>query len=213
MIRLPLARRAWPYGLTAACIASAGWLIGPGVGGILSIPLLLIILLFRDPERNVPILSSSAVLSPADGIITSIERIPCETIPDAIRITICLSLFDVHLQRAPFSGTVSAMYHIPGRFLPSTHPDAANQNERMVFHLHSDEGNAEVVCIAGHILRRIFTWARPDDRLLRGQRFAIIKLGSRVDLYLPATSRLNVSIGMRVRAGETDLGSFPDGVE
>jgi phosphatidylserine decarboxylase len=122
----------------------------------------------------------------------------------AIRISIFLNIFDVHVNRIPCSGVVEDIAYHPGRFAAANRPDATLRNEQNAVMIHSTTG-AKVLCVqvAGLLARRIVCWLRPGDRVLRGERYGLIRFGSRMDLYLPADSTLHVAVGDRVKGGET----------
>jgi phosphatidylserine decarboxylase len=205
VIRIPIARRSWPYIVVSVCITVLAWYFHWIPGLILCLATILLINFFRDPERFSPDLSPEYVLSPADGKVISVESSPHEEFADFIRISIFMNIFDVHVNRAPVDATVRGMYHYPGSFLPADNPKAPGENERMEFTLMTSTGPILVSLVAGLIARRVISWARPDDTLLRGQRFAMIKLGSRVDVHLPSGTQIQVQPGSRVKAGLTPI--------
>ncbi len=205
MIRIPLARKSWPYIVSSVLIAGIAWFIHWIPGLILTIPTILLINFFKDPNRTPPDLAPEYVLSPADGKVISIEQSSHKDFPNHIRISIFMNIFDVHVNRVPVNGTLRCLYHYPGLFLPADNPRAPGENERMEFTLMTSAGTLLVTLVAGLVARRVFSWARPDDTLLRGQRFAMIKLGSRVDVHLPAGTFIQVQPGLRVKAGLTPI--------
>lgn len=208
MIRIPVARRSWPYILIALVFPVAGWFWSWSAGAVLAFPAVFIIIFFRDPKRLPPDAPPGVVLSPADGTVISIEnsRFPDGTA--AVRISIFIRWFDVHVMRVPIRARMMGLFHYPGRFLRCVEQRASSENERMECHLHTEFGPVLLVLIAGWFARRIVVWARPDDHLLRGQRFAMIKLGSRVDIHVPADTMITVSEGSRVTAGLTPLAAM-----
>ncbi|MBN1878844.1 phosphatidylserine decarboxylase [bacterium] len=210
MIRIPIARRSYPYLVAACCATAVAWWIHWLPGLLLAIPTLLLFNFFRDPERKTPALGPGCVIAPADGRVISIEPSPYKDFSDYLRISIFMNIFDVHVNRVPVTGSLRSMLHFPGSFLNADHPDASAENERMEFILLTDYGPVLICLVAGLIARRIVSWARPDDRLLRGQRFAMIKLGSRVDIHLPADCRILVQPGTRVKAGLSVIAEFAE---
>jgi phosphatidylserine decarboxylase len=157
-------------------------------------------LFFRDPERIIP-QSPETIVSPADGRI--MEIVPENT--QARRISIFLSVWDVHVNRAPYGGTVRTVVYTPGKFLAAYRPEASRLNEANTVTLE-DHGRTFVVKqIAGVLARRIVCRVRPGDVLEKGQRYGLIRFGSRTDLLLPATAELVVRVGDVVRGGETVL--------
>ena len=205
MIRIPIAQKSWSWIIISLVMTSFAWLLHWIPGILFSIITLLLINFFRDPERKVPDLPAGTVLAPADGKIISIGPSPHMDFPDHIRISIFMNIFDVHVNRVPIQGKLRSIYHFPGLFLNADNPRAPGENERMEFTLLTEFGPILVCLVAGLVARRIFNLARPDDILLRGQRFAMIKLGSRVDLHLPADARIVVQPGNRVKAGLSEI--------
>ncbi len=187
------------------------WPLGALVLGILAF--------FRDPKRVTP-QGDKLVVSPADGLITLIKQMdpPRELViddgtgapglPDApvTRISIFMSVFDVHINRSPISGTVRRVVYIPGKFLNADLDKASEENERQ--HILVERGDGTRIGftqIAGLVARRIVPFVKPGDMLAGGQRVGLIRFGSRVDVYLPAGTEPSVLIGQRVIAGETIL--------
>lgn len=198
-----IAREGWTYIGTALGLA----LLAQGAGGwAWSLPLWLLtvflVLFFRDPER-VPPPASDAVLSPADGRVIAIERCTDPYLKrDALKISIYMSLLDVHSNRAPVDGEVRQRWYTPGRFGRASLDKASEDNERNALWIRTaDRIDVTCVQIAGLATRRILCAANAGDTLRRGQRYGFIRFGSRMDVYLPPGSRARVVIGDRVRAG------------
>ena len=169
---------------------------------------------FRHPPR-VPPTRPDAIVAPADGMICVIDSAapPAElNMGDAPlpRVSIFLSLFDAHVQRAPVSGEVIAVQHRPGRFASADLPEASTDNERTSVRIRTDHG-AEVVAvqIAGLLARRIVCDARVGDKLSIGDTYGLIRFGSRLDTYLPPGAEPVVKVGQRAVAGETVLANLP----
>jgi len=161
---------------------------------------------FRDPERVTPQEKGVAV-SPADGKVVKIETMR-DPFTNRNRTTICvfMNVFNVHVNRAPVSGTVDAIRYYPGKFFNASLDKASTDNERNAVKIMDDEGKSwTVVQIAGLIARRIVCWTESGDTLFRGDRFGLIKFGSRLDLYLPGGYEPAVRIGDIVFAGQTVL--------
>ena len=178
-----------------------------------------ILAFFRDPRRVTP-LGERLIVAPADGLITLIKQTepPRELMQDdgsgtpglpagtVMRISIFMSVFDVHINRAPIGGTVRRLVYIPGKFLNADLDKASEENERQ--HILIEQNGGSVVGftqIAGLIARRIVPFVKPGDILAAGQRVGLIRFGSRVDVYLPAGTEPQVLVGQRVVAGETVL--------
>lgn len=161
---------------------------------------------FRDPRRAVPA-DPGLIVSPADGKVLAVEQL--EAAPDlpgggpATRVTIFLSLFDVHLTRAPLDGDVRDVRYTPGRFLPAYRPEAGRVNESNALVLAGSATTVHVKQIVGVAARRIKTFVRAGQRVERGARIGLMYFGSRVELTLPAACRLRVASGVKVRGGTT----------
>lgn len=180
---------------------------------------LLIFAFFRDPQRVVP-QDDRFIVSPADGRVIQITEVepPRELVVDdgsgtqglapvpVVRVSIYLSLLDVHIQRTPIGGMVRRVIYIPGKFLNSDLDKASEDNERQHILMERSDGlKVGFTQIAGIIARRIVAFAKPGDTLGVGQRVGLIRFGSRVDVYLPAGTGSYVMVGQRVVAGETVL--------
>lgn len=180
----------------------------PLLGWIALLLTLWVAYFFRDPARVTP-LRDGLILAPADGRITAVEKVhapPELALEDAprVRISTCLSLFDVHINRAPAGGRVTRSSYIPGAFLNATADKASEENERRALVITLSDGTQiGVVQIAGLVSRRIVTFAHEGDGVSAGQRFGLIRFGSRVDLYLPPGVNALVASGQRAIAGET----------
>jgi len=161
------------------------------------------IFFFRDPERSCTA-PPNAVAAPADGRVVAVQELDGRP-----QIAIFLSVLDVHVNRSPCAGTVETVSHRPGRFLVAWDPQASTANEQTRLLLQTDRGLVEVKQIAGVLARRIICRVGPGDTLQRGSRFGMIRFGSRVELTLPAGSRVAASVGDRVRAGETVIAQLP----
>ena len=163
---------------------------------------------FRDPERVTP-LRAGLVISPADGVVSAIEKVTPPPELDlerepTTRISVFMNVFDVHVNRSPVEARVAKITYIPGAFLNAELDKASENNERQAFTLELAEGRKlGVVQIAGLIARRIVKFVGEGERLTAGQRIGLIRFGSRVDVYLPKSANPLVSIGQRAIAGET----------
>jgi phosphatidylserine decarboxylase len=163
---------------------------------------------FRDPERTVPS-ERTVIVSPADGRVTLVGKLSPGDADSPTIVSIFLSPLDVHINRSPISGTVLDVTYTKGRFKPATSDSASLVNEQNALTIKGENG-VTVVCkqIAGVLARRIVCWKRPGDRLELGERFGLIKFGSRTDLVMPAKVDVLVSAGERVRGGVTVIGRF-----
>ncbi|HEX8338803.1 MAG TPA: phosphatidylserine decarboxylase family protein [Pyrinomonadaceae bacterium] len=165
---------------------------------------------FRDPQRTVPA-ESGLVVSPADGKVTRVERLSGEGAETPTVVSIFLSPFDVHVNRAPIAGEVIDVTYTKGRFIAATSANASLVNEQNALTIKGEK--MTVVCkqIAGVLARRIVCWKRPGDSLGLGERFGLIKFGSRTDLVLPHEVEVLVKVGERVSGGVTIIGRYVDG--
>lgn len=161
---------------------------------------------FRDPERVVPQDENIAV-SPADGRVVRMEsRVDPMSGESRLCISIFMNIFSVHVNRVPVGGTVTAIRYLPGKFFNAALDKASTDNEQCLWQMRDDNGDSwTFVQIAGLIARRIVPHAEQGDSFKRGQRFGMIRFGSRVDVYLPADYTSAVSIGENVFAGQTVL--------
>ena len=195
----------WPFvigGLILAIIAL--WLFKPIIGITLLVLTTFFLFFFRDPERTI-VAADNAVLSPADGRVMVAGPSATATFPADRwqQISIFLSPMDVHVNRMPVSGRVVSVKYHPGRFLPAYRTDAGELNEYT--EVTVDHGGSTIVVrqIVGILARRIVCRAREGDQVKAGDRFGVMKFGSRMDIFVPTTADIRVQIGETVRAGET----------
>ncbi len=200
-----VAREGWPFlgialGLSLMITASAGWLW--------ALPFWLITLFvlqfFRDPPRAVAG-GAKSVLAPADGRIVAVEKTRDPYLErDTVKVSVFMNVFNVHSNRAPVDGEVKQQWYNPGKFVNAALDKASVENERNALWLRTADGQ-DVTCVqvAGLIARRILSYVRPGDKLERGQRYGFIRFGSRVDLYLPPSAQIKVTIGEKVSAAST----------
>jgi phosphatidylserine decarboxylase len=213
-------REGRKFGAIAGVIALVAWLfLGPWVGWPLAVLTLCVLAFFRDPIRVTP-RDERAIVAPADGLVTLIGKVPPPrelTVDDGTgsaplssepvtRISIFMSVFDVHINRAPIGGTIRRVIYIPGKFVNADLDKASEENERQ--HILIERGDGLRVCftqIAGLVARRIVPFIKPGDIIAPGQRIGLIRFGSRVDVYLPAGTEPKVLMGQKIMAGETVL--------
>ena len=213
-MRLPIAAEGRVFVVAPLCGAivalGAGRIAGiealSWIGGALLLGGGFCAFFFRDPERRTPD-DKDVLVAPADGRVTEVGPAG-EGEPGSQRVSIFLSLFDVHVNRAPASGQVVAVRYRTGAFKAAFRKDAAQHNERNALELHTERGPVGVRQIAGVVARRIVCRARVGDRLDAGERFGLIRFGSRTDLLVPAGVSLRVRRGDRVRGGVTVLGKW-----
>jgi phosphatidylserine decarboxylase len=165
---------------------------------------------FRDPERAIPS-GPGLIVSPGDGLVTETVAIATPDGPRQ-RISIFLSVFDVHINRSPIAGVLTGVRYQKGQYLNAMNPASADRNEQNIATVRSDDG-IEITFkqIAGLLARRIVFNLREGDRVERGQRVGLIKFGSRVDVLLPAEAILQVKVGQRVKGGASVLAAMPEG--
>ena len=156
---------------------------------------------FRDPERVVPI-GDDILVSPADGLITNITETK-EGKKTYIKVSIFLSIFNVHIQRLPISGEVTKVDYIEGKFINATLDKASEENERLKITIKNGNNLIFVTQIAGLIARRIVNYVKPNENINQGDRYGIIKFGSRVDIEFPNSFKLLVNEGQQCIGGET----------
>ena len=156
---------------------------------------------FRDPERVVPI-GDDILVSPADGLITNITEIK-EGKKTYIKVSIFLSIFNVHIQRLPTSGEITKVDYIEGKFINATLDKASDENERLKITIKNGNNLIYVTQIAGLIARRIVNYVKPNENINQGERYGIIKFGSRVDIEFPNNFKLLVNEGQQCIGGET----------
>ncbi len=164
---------------------------------------------FRDPERKMPE-GNNLILAPADGKVILIK--PFDNLEFMNRggtlVSVFMSLFDVHVNRVPISGVVKYFKYNPGKFLPAFKDKASSENEQMELGLENEHGMVVLKQIAGIIARRIVCNLKQGDLVKAGDRFGMIKFGSRLDLFLPENVQIKIQLNHKVRAGETIIGIF-----
>ncbi|MEP0943513.1 MAG: phosphatidylserine decarboxylase [Rhizobiaceae bacterium] len=171
-------------------------------------------LFFRDPERVVPV-SDDLIVSPADGVVSSLGLFvpPAEldlgTEP-RMRITVFMNVFNCHVNRAPVRGNLLVSIHKPGKFLSADLDKASEENERHSIVIDGPHGPVGTVQIAGLVARRILCWSDEGQTLGQGERFGLIRFGSRVDVFLPEGASPRVALGQTMIAGETVLAAQDD---
>ena len=167
---------------------------------------------FRDPERMTP-LDDDLVISPADGRVSSIammtppEELGLGTVP-MLRITVFMNVFNCHVNRAPMQGSIRRIAYRAGKFVNAELDKASHENERNGVVIDTTHGEIGVVQIAGLVARRIVCWSAVNDTLQAGERFGLIRFGSRLDVFLPEGAEPRVSLGQTAIAGETVLAEF-----
>ena len=197
-----------PLGLVTVIVFVAGF---TWIAVLLLFLTLFVIWFFRNPERTMPE-NPLQLISPADGKVIGIDEVASEEHPDRtlMKISIFMNIFDVHVNRIPLSGEVLSIRYKPGKFLSADLDKASALNERNTVLIRTEDGREiRVVQIAGLIARRIVCWLKEGMKVTKGERFGLIRFGSRVELFLPRGTMLRVKKGDKVRAGETTIGELP----
>ncbi len=191
---MKIARDGYLFAAPPLAVGGLIWLAGWTAPALLLLGLAAFILFFfRDPERKVPA-DPEVIVSPADGKVIQVRQEAAGT-----RLSIFLSVFNVHVNRAPVGGRIEECRHQPGRFLLAFDERASAENEQLIFQI----GGLRFSLIAGLVARRIIPWKRQGDHVEKGDRIALIRFGSRVDLLVPPEAELQVKAGDRVRAGSS----------
>ena len=203
---MKIARDGYPTIAALVFMSAGGYLVSPFITAALICPLVLSIWFYRDPERTPGDVSRDAWLSPADGRVVEIGEASDPYAGNAVRIGIFMNGFDVHVNRFPFEGTVEEITHVQGKKWFAVAPKASEINERLYVRAITPHGRTTLVQIAGIMARRIKCYTKCGSHLVRGERYGMIKLGSKVDIYLPPPISPSVKVGDKVRAGETVIG-------
>lgn len=209
---VPIHREGYPF-IAGFFVVSLilGWLWNPlfWVGMVLTI---WCIYFYRDPERVTP-MDDRLVISPADGKVSFVgPYVPPAELglgdQPRMRISVFMNVFSVHINRAPVRGQIEKIIHRPGKFLNAELDKSSAENERNSVLIDNPKGKVAVVQVAGLVARRIVCWSNEDDTLSVGERFGLIRFGSRLDVYLPEGAVARVAVGQTAVAGETILAEF-----
>jgi len=209
---VPIHREGWPF---IAALAGAAVLLGLFSTTLFWVGLILTawcVYFFRDPPRVTP-LDDRFVVSPADGVVSAVTLAapPRELglgAAEMTRISVFMDVFSCHVNRAPVRGRISKVEHRPGRFLNAELDKASSDNERNALVIDSPNGPVVAVQIAGLVARRIVCWVEAGSSIGVGERFGLIRFGSRVDVYLPREAAVRVAVGQTAVGGETVLAEF-----
>ncbi len=201
------------FTVIAAFLALLGFLLLPdAIGWLLLGVTIWVATFFRDPIRTTP-QDPALVVAPADGLVTMISKVgpPSELSGELsgefTRVSIFMSVFDVHINRTPIAGRIRKIAYVPGKFLNADLDKASEDNERQHFLVEREDGlKIGFTQIAGLVARRIMSFVKEGDTVVAGERIGLIRFGSRVDVYLPAGTGAQVLLGQRSIAGETVLG-------
>ena len=205
------------FTLIAGFLALVGFTALPDMFGWVLVGLTIwVAAFFRDPVRTTPT-DPKLIIAPADGLVTMIKRVnpPIEfageggLVGEYTRVSIFMSVFDVHINRSPVAGTIRRIAYVPGKFLNADLDKASEDNERQHFLVEREDGvRIGFTQIAGLVARRIMSFVKEGDRVEAGERIGLIRFGSRVDVFLPAGTGSQVLLGQRTIAGETILGEL-----
>ena len=203
------------FALISAFLTLATYsLVSHFLGWLLVLVTIWVATFFRDPIRTTPT-DPKLIVAPADGLVTMITRVPAppelasELSGEFTRVSIFMSVFDVHINRSPIAGTIRKIAYIPGKFLNADLDKASEDNERQHFLVEREDGvKIAFTQIAGLVARRIMAFVAEGDRVAAGERIGLIRFGSRVDVFLPAGTGSQILLGQRAIAGETILGEI-----
>ncbi len=206
---VPVAREGYPFILFSAFFTTIAAILEYDIIAVLSLFFTgFVLYFFRDPSRVAPE-EDDAIISPADGKVIAIDKVFDDHFvkEHVYKVSIFMNIFNVHVNRTPFPGKVTAVKYSPGKFYAANSEHGALENEHCAILVSTAGGwQYSVVQVAGLLARRIVCWVGKGEELSKGQRFGLIRFGSRVDLYLPQHVQLEVYAGEKVKAGETILG-------
>jgi len=205
---IPVAAEGWPFIIPLAIVTGLLFALGwKNAALVLLVLTLFVLFFFRDPERTIPG-GKGTVVSPADGKVIVIKDI-YESVylkQEVKQISIFLSVFNVHVNRAPIGGAIEVVKYNPGKFHVASVDKASLDNEQTAMVIASGKDKILVKQIAGLIARRIVCYARPGDTIKTGERYGLIRFGSRVDIFLPKTAEIKVKLGDRVKGAQDIIG-------
>jgi len=207
MHKFPIAKDAFLYILALLAVSIIFYFIYIPVSIITTVLLVFVLYFFRNPYRKIPD-GENLIVSPADGRVMSIQEIdePAFLGSKAIKVSIFLSIFNVHINRSPIEGTVKYIKYRPGKFLPAFKSHASEINERNAVGVEGKRIKVLVHQITGLIARRIVCWVKPGDSLQKGERFGLIKFGSCTEIIVPTGIDIRVKPGDKVKGGKTVIG-------
>ncbi len=206
-MRIPIAKEGYPFILIAAALTGISQMFAPcWITIVFAILLVFVISFFRDPERTIPD-DPKVIVSPGDGKIVEIttEKDPFMG-KTFTRVSVFLSVFNVHVNRVPIGGKIEKIQYNKGKFLAAFNKKASMENEQNIMLIRNGEVEVLVKQIAGLIARRIVCWPKEGDEYKLGQRYGLIRFGSRMDVLVPQSTRLTVSLGDHVKGGISPIG-------
>ena len=205
-MQIKIHQEGWIYFIVSSILTIIFFPFFPFIGIFFLVLSAYIFYFFRDPIRTIP--TEDVIVSPADGLITYIGKSnapkECNTKNQFLKISIFLNIFNVHVNRTPIAGKIKNIVYVPGKFINATLEKSSSDNERNIITIEKENKDIVIVSqIAGLIARRIVCDLKINEQIIKGNRFGIIKFGSRVDLYLPSNYTPLVSVGQNVIGGET----------
>ena len=200
-----IVRDAYRFLVPLAVLALAAFLFNLKVLGLLALGLFVFVaFFFRNPARTIPS-DPQAIVSPADGKVVKVERVGNVT-----RMSIFLSLFNVHVNRSPIAGRIEAVDYRPGKFMVAFNDKASTDNERNIIMVSDGKVTIVFTQIAGIVARRIVFWKKAGDLVSKGELIGLIRFGSRVDVLFPAGTEATVAVGDRVKGGSSRIGTIKE---
>ena len=186
------------------------WMIKPLLVVVPALLILFCISFFRDPDRVAPS-DPRSIVAAADGTVTAVEELDESEVTKTRmkRVAIFLSIFNVHTNRAPLDGKVVYTRHFPGTYLDARNPESSKKNEAMTWGFENPQATLVVRQITGAIARRIVAWSKQGDSLKKGERFGMIRFGSRTEIYVPLNCEIKVKPGDKVEGGATVIAKLP----
>ena len=203
-----MVKEGYSFGLPLLALGGAGFLLHWYLpAAVLVFLALFVFSFFRDPERVIPA-EPGAIVSPADGrvVVVTEEENAGRT---GQRVSIFLAIWNVHVNRAPASGTITKMDYRPGKFLAAMKERASFENEQNVFTLSTEVGEMVFKQVAGLIARRVVSWKKQGEQVARGERIGLVRFGSRVDVWLPKGAEILVKVGENVKGGSSTIARWP----
>src|SRR6267154_144810 len=199
-----MVKEGYYFGVPPLALGGVSFLLHWYVAAVVLVLLALFVFsFFRDPERVIPA-EPGAVVSPGDGRVVVVTDEEYEGRPGK-RVSIFLAVWNVHVNRSPAAGTITKMQYRPGKFLAAMLERASVENEQNVFTLSTEAGEMVFKQIAGLIARRVVSWKKAGDQVLRGERVGLVRFGSRVDVWLPRDAEILVKLGQNVKGGSSVL--------
>jgi phosphatidylserine decarboxylase len=203
-----MVKEGYYFGLPPLALGGVSYLLHwNAAAAVLVFLALFIFSFFRDPERVIPA-ESGAVVSPGDGRVVVVTEEENAGRPGK-RVSIFLAVWNVHVNRAPATGTITKLEYRPGKFLAAMRERASVENEQNVFTLSTDTGEMVFRQIAGLIARRVVSWKKEGEKVARGERIGLVRFGSRVDVWVPKEAEILVKVGDNVKGGSSVLAQWP----